>query len=182
MLRRVYFLCLFVALLGVSFVWADSDFTATVVDADNSTNAKISFGLNEVPWIWTSKTNTSDGELFHYLYTTWYIVDPLNLTLNYQGYSVVPGTTQQNSWTTLSSYNWSSITAPVENWQAIITLNSIHPPIFDQQNSTFLCSDCSSTTKCVSFTRYVPEPISASLLILGGSVLGLGIIRKRKKV
>lgn len=168
--------------LGSTFVFADSDFSALMVDANGSTTAKSAFGLGEVPWLWTSKTNTSDGELFHSIFATWYIVDTVNSTLNYKGFSVIPTTTQKDSWLTLSGYDWSSISAPVEYWQTVVTLNSIHAPVYDQKSASFLCSECSSDTKCLSFTRYVPEPISVALFLLGGSALGLGVLRKRKKV
>jgi hypothetical protein len=158
---------------------ADSAFTAAMVDADNSTTGKTSFGLNQVPWLWASKTN-ADSELFHYLYTTWYIVNP-DSTLNYKGYSIVDPTTQQNMWTSLGGFDWSTISGSTESWEAISTLSSVHPPVFDTQTQSFQCSGCSSDTQCVSFTRYVPEPISASLFLLGGPALGLRLFRRKKK-
>jgi len=160
---------------------ADSDFTAKIVDGDLSSTEKYSFGLGQVPWLWAHKSNVDPTEILHYLYTTWYIVKP-DMSLDYKGYSMNTPPAGTDMWNTLGGYDWSTITGSTENWQAVSTLTSIHPAQFDPNSLKFECSDCSSTTKCVTFTRYVPEPISSSLFLLGVGAFGLKMFRKKKKV
>lgn len=174
-----------VALLAVSSVArADSEFTGTMYD-DDLVTLKSAFAIGEEPWLNLVKTNDDGLSEFHYVLTTWYWINPNDVnnpsdsTLDYRGFSIVDATGNENMWTNLDTYDWSN-TGDLGNWQAISTLTSIHPTTWNPQTAQLQCSECSSTTKCIPFTRYVPEPISSSLFILGAGAFGLRIFRRKK--
>ncbi len=162
--KSAFLLFMLLLLLGTRLAFASDFLSIYTVDADHSTTPKSDFKLDETPWLYLKlpEPMMSDPVLISFKVLFWLDQDPSVSDMEKFSTS---DTSLREFWVTPS--NWENI-KQAGDWTVLAGFTYSY------------ASGCDPDGGQGETTFTTPEPISASLFLLGGSALGLIAFRKRK--